>query len=152
MCSACVCEVGLDVVALYAAGELRNGFSSPACVKAADGKYKNQSFSNFSFSQPEPFTRFAVGVFHLRFFPFSFLFQIMLLINRYKIPDMLGCCKRPLITCTVPVLVIAFLRPCSLRNRHSRPGLALTLKRHSPCVKLEGACVAGNVSRHPNRG
>lgn len=156
MCSACVCEVGLDVVALYAAGELRNGFSSPACVRAADGKYKNQSISNSSFSQPEPFTRFAMGVFHLRFFSFSFLFQIMLLINRYKIPDMLSCCKRPLITrtdsCTVPVLVIAFLRPCSLRNHHSRPGLALTLKRHSLCVKLEDGCVAGNVSRHPNRG
>lgn len=72
VCSACVCEVGLDVVALYAAGGLRNGFSSPACVRAADGKYKNQSISNSSFSQPEPFTRFAMGVFHLRFFFFFF--------------------------------------------------------------------------------
>lgn len=115
VCSACVCEVGLDVVALYAAGALRNGFRSAACVRAADGKYKNQSISNLSFNLRPSLLQDLQWVSFIRvFFPptFSFLFRIMLLINRYKIPDMLGCGERPLITCTdscaVPVLVIAF--------------------------------------------
>lgn len=58
----------------------------------------------------------------------------MILINQYKIPDRLDC-ERPF-NHAHWLLHGACFSNCSVRNGHSRPGLALTLKRHC-LVKLE---------------
>lgn len=68
------------------------------------------------------------------FFFCSCFFFIMILINQYKIPDMLGC-ERPF-NYARRLLHGACFSNCSVRSGHSRPGLALTLKRHC-LVKLE---------------